>query len=488
MRPHQTVKDSLFILILSLLILIITIQGYPLLNHDESRYSEIPREMVATGEYIVPRLNGIIYLEKPPLFYWLQSLSISVFGINEGAARFWNAFFASFTCMMLYIAGAVLYDRRTGFVAAGLLFSSLLFYAMAHFISLDMTLSAFVSGSLFCLMIGLHRPHQDGVRRAWIYGSYIFAALALMTKGLVGIVLPGSVFVIWMILTRRFVVLKQIYLVSGLLLFFAIALPWHILIQERVPQFFDFYVIGQHFNRYLTLAENRYEPFWYFIPILLAGLLPWTFYAILSLYHSCRSWIGNIRGKSTETFLWVWILFVFIFFSISKSKLIPYILPVLPPIFLLLAHDISVLRPARFPKLKILIGIGLCAVIIYSIAIPTWTYYADRSIKPLAMLINERKGQYDELVSFGQYYQDLPFYTQQFVTVVNTQGELDFGMTLEDKTDYMIKQELLFKRWTDPNHRILMVISRKKYQYILEKLSPPPVILGETSRHMLIKN
>ncbi len=488
MQTHQTLKDAFCILLLSLFILITTTQGYPLLNHDESRYSEIPREMVATGEYIVPRLNGIIYLEKPPLFYWLQSLSISVFGNNEGAVRFWNAFFASFTCMMLYIAGAVLYDRRTGLVAAGLLFSSLLFYAMAHFISLDMTLSAFVTGSLFCLMIGLHRPQQDDVRRAWIYGSYIFAALALMTKGLVGILLPGSVFVIWMLLTRRFIALKQIYLVSGLLLFFAIALPWHILIQERVPQFFDFYVVGQHFNRYLTLAENRYEPFWFFIPVLLAGLLPWTFYVIPSLYHSCRGWLRNIKGKSTETFLWVWILFIFIFFSLSKSKLIPYILPVFPPIFLLLATDISIFRPSRFPKIKTLLGIGLCAVIIYSVAVPTWTYYADRSIKPLAMLINERKGQYDELVSFGEYYQDLPFYTEQLVTVVNSQGELDFGMTLEDKTDYMINQQTLFKRWENPNHRILMVISRKKYKNIVSKLSPPPKILGETPKHILIMN
>jgi 4-amino-4-deoxy-L-arabinose transferase-like glycosyltransferase len=481
---NKSMLDKYWVLIIAFSIFFLTSLNYPLLNHDESRYAEIPREMVASNEYVVPRLNGVIYLEKPPLFYWLQALSIKLFGVNEGAVRFWNAFFAAFTCMMVYLAGNALYDRRTGIMAALFLSSSVLFFAMAHFVSLDMTLSAFVTGCLFCLLFGLHRQSHDLQRRMLFYGAYVFGGLGLMTKGLVGIALPGCVFVLWMIATRQFSILKHIYLPSGLAIFLAIILPWHLVMQSRIPEFFDFYVIGQHFSRYLTMSENRYEPIWFFMPVLLIGLLPGTFFVCRALYRSIQTWRFDFKGKSADTFLWLWIIVVFVFFSLSKSKLIPYILPILPPIILLFTKDVC----DHTRSCRAWIATAVIAMVVYACIIPFWSNYVDRSIKPLAMIINQQKGQYDELASFGQYYQDLPFYTQQLVTVVNSQGELDFGMTLEDKTGYMINQKIFLKRWNDPHHRMLVILSHKKFKKIEPLMAKKPVVFSETSRHMLIAN
>lgn len=539
-------KDMLCILLASLFLLVCSSQSYPLLEPDEARYTEIPREMVETGELLVPRLNGVIYIEKPPLFYWLQASSIKLFGVNEGAARFWNAFFASITCMMVYVAGHVLYSRRTGWMAAAILFSSMLFYAMAHFITLDMTLSTFMTCSLLFLLMGLERD-EDVTRRCLFYGSYVCAGLALLTKGLVGILIPGSIFVIWIIMTRRFVVLKHIYLISGLALFLAIVLPWHVMMQERVPEFFDFYIVGQHFKRYLTLAEKRYQPIWFFIPILFAGLLPWTFFCIQALKRSASEIGFSFKEKSKETFLWVWAVFIFVFFSVSKSKLVPYVLPVLPPLALLLARDMLTFPRARWEwastlTLIIVAAVGVaaypfidplirdgraalfmpqfltlatllfltfafCLVLlrrnkefpaisvlmlgtlgVFTLAIPLWSEVADRSIKPLALIVKQMHGQYDELASFGKYYQDLPVYAQERVTLVDKQGELDFGMTVEDKSDYIIQQPEFWKRWNDPNHRMLVVVSRKKFDASFQNLARPAKILGNTSTQLLISN
>lgn len=542
------IKDMLVIFLASLLIFICSSQSYPLLEPDEARYTEIPREMVVTGDVVVPRLNGVIYIEKPPLFYWLQAGSLALLGVTEGAARFWNNFFAAMTCAMVYMAGYVLYNRRTGWVAAALLFSSMLFYAMAHFITLDMTLSALMTGCLFFMLFGLEKP--IGSARRWcFYASYIFAACALMTKGLVGILLPGSVFVLWILMTRRFNELKHIYLLSGLAIFFAIVLPWHVMMQDRVPQFFDFYIVGQHFRRYLTMAEKRFQPMWFFIPILLVGLLPWTVFALRALCRSFRELcMRSFKENAREVFLWVWFLFIFIFFSVSKSKLVPYILPVMPPITLLVARDLIAFSRARWEWVVTLVLVMIAGVVlavypfvdhlirdgraalfmpqfetlavllfltfvscvlllsrrkelpalgalmlgtvgVFTLAIPLWSDVSDRSLKVLALTAKSLEAQSVELAAFGKYYQDLPVYAERMVTLVDKQDELDFGITIEDKSHYVIKQPEFWRRWDDPHHPMLVVVSQKKYdQYFKGSSHRPAKVLQRTTSQLLITN
>lgn len=542
----QQLKDAGIILLVTLAILLPQFAGYPLLEPDEARYSEIPREMLASKDYVIPHLNGIIYLEKPPFFYWLQTIAIKAFGINEIGLRFWNAFFASFSCIMVYLGGSVLYNRKAGWIAASLLFTSLLFYAMAHFITLDMTLSGLITGCLFSIIISLNKPSPLSAR-LWCYAAYVFAALALLTKGLVGILLPGSIFMLWIIATQQWSALKRIHIFSGLLIFFAIALPWHIFAQMRVNEFFDFYIVGQHFKRYLTMAEGRYKPVWFFAVILIAGLMPWIFFACQAAIRQGNQIRLSFKQYPIETFLLIWAGFIFVFFSLSKSKLVPYILPVLPPLMLLLSHDLLtyarkrwewiatmclvflaavglILMPyvadkmldphlmdnqhativtlatmtlitlavclvllARRKVVAPFIALGAGCIIAFGTAVPLASKLADRSIKPLAMIINARVGEYDEVVSFQKYIQDLPVYTNQIVTVVDRKDELDFGMTLEDQSDHMINHETFLQRWNTPGHRMFVVVSVKKFDNYFANDTLVHV-LGATSRYVLISN
>jgi 4-amino-4-deoxy-L-arabinose transferase-like glycosyltransferase len=542
----QQLKDAGIILLITLAILLPQFAGYPLLEPDEARYSEIPREMFATKDYIIPHLNGIIYLEKPPFFYWLQTLSIKAFGINEVALRFWNAFFASLSCIMVYLGGSTLYNRKTGWIAASLLFTSLLFYAMAHFITLDMTLCGLITGCLFSMIISLNKPSPLAAR-LWCYASYIFAALALLTKGLVGILLPGSIFILWIMATQQWSALKRIHLFTGLVIFFAIALPWHILAQQRVPEFFDFYIIGQHFKRYLTMSEGRYQPAWFFMVILFAGLMPWIFFALQAAIRQANQIRFSCKQYSTETFLLIWSAFIFIFFTFSKSKLVPYILPVLPPLMLLLSHDLLTFSRKRWEWIATLclvfaagvglilmpyfadrmlephilenqhatiitlaamtfitfaiclvlvlkhkavapfIALGAGCVIAFGTAVPLASKLSDRSIKPLATIIKARIGEYDEVVSFQKYIQDLPVYTEQVVTVVDRKDELDFGMTLEDTSQHMINYDTFMQRWNTPDHTMFVVVSVKKFDHFFAH-DPKVHVLGATSRYVLISN
>ncbi len=542
----RQLSDAGIILLLALAILIPQLAGYPLLEPDEARYVEIPREMLVTGDYVIPRLNSIIYLEKPPFFYWLQTLSIRAFGIEEMALRFWNAFFAAFSCVMIYIAGSTLYNRRTGWLAAGLLFSSLLYFAMAHFITLDMTLSGLVSACLFSIIIALNQASPINTR-LWFYAAYGFAALALLTKGLIGILLPGSVFILWILATQQWSALKRAHIPTGLVIFMAIALPWHLMAQMRVEEFFDFYIIGQHFRRYLTLAEKRYQPVWFFAVILFAGLIPWVFFTAQAFIRQCSQIRFSFKKYPTETYLILWAGFIFVFFSLSKSKLVPYILPVIPPLMLLLSHDLlsytrkkwewiatltlipiaaiclflfpTVAAPYFDPYLLnhhrivlyemgtvLVLTLALCvyflmkhrmaatfaalaagSLLVFSAAVPLSMQLADRSIKPLAMIIEARTGEYDEIIGYQRYFPDLPVYTEQIVTVVDRRGELAFGMMLEDHSDHMITRKEFWERWNRPGYRVFALMGHKHFDKDFAE-DPRVHVLGKTSRYVLISN
>jgi 4-amino-4-deoxy-L-arabinose transferase-like glycosyltransferase len=158
----------------------------------EGHYAEIAREMVVSKDYLTPRIAGLKYLEKPPLFYWLESANIKLFGLNEWSLRVWPALFAVVGCLAVYFAGSRLFDRRVGLISSVVLATSSLWYVMGHVIDLDMTVSVLITCSLLCFLLGtLEWPGSK--RRFWMWGLFVFSALATLAKGLIGIVIPGMV-------------------------------------------------------------------------------------------------------------------------------------------------------------------------------------------------------------------------------------------------------------------------------------------------------
>jgi len=322
--------------------------SYALANPDEGRNAEIAREMVASGDWVTPRLDGVNYFEKPPLVYWTVAGSLTVFGPNEGSVRAVPLLFAIGGVLAAYAATRRIYGRAAGLSAALVLGTSLLYFALGRFLILDMAVSVLMSTTLFCFILGVREaPPPAGAnpwaaRRRWLfYGLYASAALATLAKGLIGFLVTGAVMFLWLLIFNQWKRLRPFYLPTGALLFLAIAAPWHVLAAMRNPTWLHRYVVYEHFERFTTAAASRPGPWWYFIPIILLGAFPWTGFLWPGIRRSLRGGWSE-RDKYSDTwFFVVWAGFIFLFFSASHSKLPPYILPVFPALAVLIGRCLA---------------------------------------------------------------------------------------------------------------------------------------------------
>lgn len=505
---------------------------------DEARYTEIPREMLFLHDFITPHLDGVKYFEKPPLLYWIQAGMIALFGINEWALRLPTAILAMFGCLSVYSAGRFLFNRSAGILAALLLASSPLYFAMAHSITLDMTVSVWLTITLLSFIAAIDLPIGSAARRNLCWLMFVAAAFAVLTKGLIGILFPGMICFTWLLIFNRWKDLLHLHLISGLIIFLLITLPWHILVQLKNPEFFQFYFIEQHFTRYLTKAMGRYQPVWWFVPILIIGIFPWIVFLCQAIAASVKTTWQNRSQKHREIFLLIWAAEIFIFFSLSHSKLIPYIVPVLPPLAILLAkylqasevhkiayrvlaalafviaaaalvapylhhgfssQAINALRLMAIPLL--LMGLGVLFIgsarqklywLFFTQVLLLWSfvavvpYFDLRPVKTLALKINQLAKPNDIVASYGLYYQDLPVYTQRLVLIVNWRNELSFGYAHQASAkERMIDAEQFWQLWQKPQ-RMFAVIDQEDYQRFSKQY--PMHVLATHDDDLLISN
>jgi len=308
-----------------------------LVNPDEGRYAEVPREMVASGDWVTPRLNGVIYFEKPPLMYWCVAVCLKVFGSSEWSMRLTPAWFAFAGVLITYAAGRRLHGRLAGLAAAVVLGTMILYYALGRILILDMAVSVLMSATLLCFILGVNTP-PGRTRRLLFYGLYASAALATLTKGLIGFLLTGFVMFSWLLVFNQWKRLRPLYLTTGILLFVAIAAPWHVLAALRNPDWARFYFVREHWERFTTTEHGRFEPWWFFIPVILLGIFPWIGFVWPAMRDALRGGWSRRAENANAWFYVTWIALVWLFFSKSQSKLIPYILPVFPPIAVLIGQ------------------------------------------------------------------------------------------------------------------------------------------------------
>jgi 4-amino-4-deoxy-L-arabinose transferase-like glycosyltransferase len=333
-------RDLLLLALLFGTLYFFRLGSYPLSNPDEGRNAEVPREMLATGDWVTPRLNGVNYFEKPPLVYWVTGAIERTFGLNEWSVRAVPALFAVAGILITYAAARGLRDRITGLLAALVLGTSLLWFVIGHIPILDTAMSVFMSGTLFCFLLGVRE--ESGVRRRWLFmGLYACAALATLTKGLMGFMVTGAVMFLWLLVFNQWKRLRPLYLPTGVLLFLAIAAPWHVLAALRNDTWVHRYIVFEHFLRFLTPVASRPGPWHLFIWVVIGGLIPWTGFLWSTARDLAREgW--RRRGEHAETwFLITWVVFIVFFFSTSKSKLAPYVLPVFPALAVLVATEFA---------------------------------------------------------------------------------------------------------------------------------------------------
>jgi len=314
-----------------------------LIPSDEGRYAEIAREMLVRGNWIVPRYNGYLYFEKPPLQMWANALTFQLFGLGEWQARLWTGLTSFFSILLVGFTVYRIWGIRAGTISALVLASSPLWIIGGHFNSLDMGIAFFMSAALCTLILALHAPEESRDEKRWMLTCWAMMALSVLSKGLIGIVLPGFVLIVYSITGRDWHSWKRMHWLLGIFLFFLITAPWFVLIAQQHPSFLNFFFIHEHFERFTTNEHQRSAPWFFFIPLLLVGVIPW----ILHLPHAVL--IGfNSRQDLSNSFkpLWLcltWVVCITVFFSLSNSKLPGYIFPVIPALAILMGYSIWLL-------------------------------------------------------------------------------------------------------------------------------------------------
>ena len=317
-----------------------------LFEPDEGRYAEIPREMVASGDWVTPRLDAIKYFEKPVFGYWATAVAFKLFGQHAWTVRLWPALSGLLGLMLTFALGRRLYDQRTALFALLVQASALLYVALSRIATLDMGLSFGLQIAMTALVLLVQRPDPPDTRaRVLPLLLGVGVALAVMSKGLVGILIPGAVAVLYMLIHRDWRLLLRAQPWWTLAVLLLLAAPWFVLVSARNPEFAHFFFIFQHFQRYLSRADfDRYQPVWFFLPILALGFLPWTTLLPAALR---QAWRAARAGERASSLLLLWAGFVLVFFSLSQSKLAPYIVPMLPALSLLTGRAMAGLSPPR---------------------------------------------------------------------------------------------------------------------------------------------
>jgi 4-amino-4-deoxy-L-arabinose transferase-like glycosyltransferase len=336
-----------------------------LFTPDEGRYADIAREMLDSNDWVTPRLNGIKYLEKPPLQYWATAGAFAVLGVDEWTARLWPAYTGFLGIALLAFAGFRLAPRSpwlpTALIAAGCWG----YFLGGQFLTLDMGLTFFLTVAMLGFLLSGRAGIALSSERGWMLLAWAGMACAVLSKGIVGIVIPALALLAYVALERDLSPLKRLHWAPGLAVFAAIALPWFFLAQQRNPEFFRFFFVREHFERYLLPDHHRPGPWWYFVPVLLVGLLPWTPSIPAAFARAWRT--SALAGFKVDRFLVIWTAVVVVFFSASHSKLPGYVLPALPAILLLVARHYPALseRVRRAPAVACVasgLALGLLGV------------------------------------------------------------------------------------------------------------------------------
>jgi 4-amino-4-deoxy-L-arabinose transferase-like glycosyltransferase len=330
--------------------------GSSLAEPDETRYAEIPREMLAAGDLMVPRLNGLPYFEKPPLLYWANAASFRVFGETPWAARLPTRIAGLGTTLLLVLAAGR--RRRDGLAAGILLLASPIGFLMARTNLTDGLLTFFFTATLLAGRAAIRRREAGG---AWLVLAAMTgaaAAGAFLTKGLVALALPGAILFLWCLSTGRLRQLGALVASPATPVFLALAAPWFLLVERRHPGLLQFFFIHEHFQRFATGAAKRPGPVYYFVPVFLLGFLP----GLAFFFAGLPRWRRFRREDDNAFFFLLWFLTVFAFFSISKSKLPPYLFPAMPAAAVLAARGLD--RGRRIWIVQAVLATALAAALL----------------------------------------------------------------------------------------------------------------------------
>jgi 4-amino-4-deoxy-L-arabinose transferase-like glycosyltransferase len=368
----------------------------PLALPDEGRYVSVAWEMIRSGDWLVPTLDGLPYFHKPPLFYWLTAAALSVADSSLFAARIAPWIGACLACASLFLFVRRWVGRDTAVASLVALVTAPLFFFGAQFANLDMLVGGCITATILAFA---HAALADD--RKVLLLAYALAALGVLAKGLIGIVLPGMVLFLWLVAERRWMAMLRLLWLPGIVLFLAVASPWFVLMQERFEGFSHYFFVVQHFQRYAQATFNNPQPVWFYVAVLLVLALPWTPW--LAGARSVQ-WRGASNEAAVRRLMLVWIVAITAFFSLPRSKLVGYIFPVVAPMLFLAADFAVSLGRRKLWKASIATAVTICLVAAVGIYVK-----ADRSQSSVGAVLRERMQPGDTVIALEEYRFAIPF-------------------------------------------------------------------------------
>ena len=323
----RPVLAVIIFLVLSWYLFFFRLDAVGLTDPDETFYAQTAKEMLSKGEWLTPHIFGKPQFEKPILFYWLVEISFKVFGVNETAARLPSAVFGTIGIAAIYFLGSLLFNKRTGLIAAAMLATSVEYVILSRACVTDMTLfSLMLLGALFFFY-----GHLKGRRYAYLLSAAFFA-LAVLTKGPIAVMLPGLAILLYFTFTRTWKSFFKIPFLPMAAVFIAVSAPWYLaMYRVHGSAFIDAFFGFQNVTRFMQSEHKIGSQFYYNVPILLAGFFPWSIFLPFGLWHAFKKVTSDQRPATNDQkgliFALAWFFSIFLFFTASSTKLPTYIFP-----------------------------------------------------------------------------------------------------------------------------------------------------------------
>lgn len=396
-RSLPLTGSALPALILLALWLMATLGLRPLLLPDEGRYASVALEMLQ-GNALVPTLNGLPFFHKPPLFYWVDMAAMQVFGVGPFAARMGSLVGAWIMGATLFMALRRWHGPRTAIMALAVMATSPFFFVGAQYANHDMLVAGLISAAILALARAVEHPLR--VSLGWLAVGAVACALATLAKGLIGFVLPVLVIGPWLLMQGRWRQVVGLLHPVAWIAFLVVAAPWFVVMQMRFPGFFDYFFMEQHFRRFVQSSFNNVQPFWFFVLVLPALMLPWAAWIPQAMR---KAWAG--RDARVGLYVW-WIVAIVGFFSLPSSKLVGYVLPTVAPLCALIALSLQG-TPQKRLRWVVAVSALMCLGIVGAIA-----WQAPKSNLGVARALVAYMAPGDRVAMVDEYLYDVPFYAQ----------------------------------------------------------------------------
>lgn len=457
----------------------------PVTDPVETNYTQTAKEMLAAGDFISPRIFGNYWYDKPIFFYWELIAAFGLFGVNDFAARMASGIFGVIGVVMTYFFARRAYDERTGLWSALILGTSFGYWLVAKTVITDMTLFVFFNAVLVFFYLA-----YTGKNKNLYYLCYIAAGLAVLTKGPIGILLPGFIVTLYICLRRDFAAVKDMKPL-GFFLFFAVTLLWYgPMIAMHGKDFIDNF-LGVHNVLRATQSEHpMWDVWWYYGALFFLVFLPWSFTLPMVIYKYVkqRQWPAL---DPTKLFLLVWALSIYVFYQLMATKYTTYTLPASLPIAVLAARFLT--ERAAIARRVLVVWSAALVLLTFFVAVPVVSYQG-YSGWDVAAALKERVLPGDLVINCGDYKVSIPYYSDLNVYQAETAEEIerkrpdgkswkaknvmpfiDIARLPTDRRVYLIVQNRFYNRFAQvfdpaeweklgefPNHRLYMREAKEK--------------------------